>query len=224
MSNDLPELRWLPLSHAVKRISKRLGVSTEVARRALFDALKDDVTRARGLFWDMRNDRTYLKEICSQILLNSDIDWDNDVISFNEPMRFPPGYDTLFCGVEKVGVYRDNLDEWLKAHCNREPSKSHDKGTDVVCEKAVATKSTPSRRRKGGPRRKPYLRHLHKFLDGRLDKDGPGYFTRGIGAIASDVRWRFNIDDPENKLGLPKSRSGLQEPIKKWMRDNDLLE
>ena len=218
MSDITPLRRWLPLSDAVKQISERLGVPTEDARRALINALRDEITQARGDFWEGSSDRVFLQDIDLAMLLNEDIDWEKDKIDFNEPMQFSQISGGQFFAIYNIEVYRDNFDEWLKAHRSREPAKSHDKGTDVVGEAASTTRPTSPTRRGGGPKPGPYLRHLHKFLDNQNKRD-PAYFTSKIVAIADDVRKRFKIDDPHNRRGLPK-RSGLEAKIRQWMHKN----
>jgi hypothetical protein len=227
MADGIPLRRWLPLSDAVAQISECLGLPTKGARGALLDALKDEITGARGYCWDDSNDRKYLQIINMQILLNSSIDWDKATIIFNESMLLLPDSDLIFHYAVNVEVHRESLDEWLEAHRGGEPSASDHKSADVVREEGGATKPVSPRRGKGGPRPKPYRRHLHKFLSEVLDREGEGYFDikdKRLGAIESDVRKRFKIDDPENRRGLPKTRSGLQEPIKKWIEKNISLD
>ncbi len=142
MSDITPLRRWLWLSDAVKQISERLGIPTEDARRALINAFRDEITQARGDFWEGSSDRVFLQDIDLAMLLNEDIDWEKDRIDFNEPLKFPQISGGLFYGVYKIEVYRDNLDEWLKAHRSREPAKSHDKSTDVTSEAASALTQT----------------------------------------------------------------------------------
>ncbi len=227
MSSSIPQRKWLPLADAVTRISERLGISPEFSERALRDVLKDEITRARGSFLDEHNDRIYLSDISLQMLLNSHIEWNSNRIVFNEPMPCASGHDGTFPVANDVEVYRPDLDEWLKAQPMGKPSASDHKGADVVSEEAGAKKPTPVNRRKGGPKPGPYLGYLHTVLDGVLKREGASYFTsedKRFGSIEDEVRRCFRRDDPEDRLRLPKSRSGLQDQIRKWMRTNELLD
>ena len=175
--------------------------------------------QARGDFWEGSSDRVFLQDIDLAMLLNEDIDWENDGINFGEPRQFPQISGGQFFAVYRIEVYRDSLDEWLKAHPRREPAKSHDKGTDVTSEAAGATRPPPSRRRGGGPKPGPYLVRLEKFLTFRLKEKGPGYFD-SIGAVEKDVRNYFARAEFKGRVRLPTSRSGLQDQIKKWKDEN----
>ena len=74
MSDITPLRRWLPLSDAVKQISERLGVPTEDARRALVNALRDDITRG-----EVRRRMTYMQRALEK---NDVFRWARECLEF----------------------------------------------------------------------------------------------------------------------------------------------
>ena len=178
--------------------------------------MKDKITGARAYVWDASNDAIHLHDIPFDTFINNHIDWDKGNIELDDPER---NYGKYY-EISNVEVYQESLDEWLEAHRNRHPS-ANSNGTDVVSKEAIATKPTSAKRRGGGPKPRPYLPYLERFLEFRLNKKGRRYFSENsISAIAKEARIYFQRDEIKGKeLGVPK-RSGFQDQIKIWIGKN----